>query len=301
MTALAITFWVLIGVGAACAVWGIGIERHLRVIRHEQQTLAVLPAGAAPIRVLHISDFHLAPWQKRKLGWILALGKLDIDVVVDTGDNLGHRDAIVPTLAAMSGIGKFPGVFVNGSNDYYAPRPRNPLSYLMAPSERVSDAALDTAKLVAGFEGFGWTNLNNQGGSMTVRGTRIGWVGIDDMHDGLADLSSIAKSAADLTNTDVLLGVTHAPYLAVIDAMSEAGVRVLFGGHTHGGQVCLPGIGALATNCDLPTRAAKGLSSWSRGGRQIWLNVCAGLGHSIYAPVRFACRPEVRIVTLVAG
>ena len=301
MTALAAAFWALIGLGVACGVWGIGIERHLRVVRFEEQSLAVLPADSAPIRILHISDFHLAPWQKRKLQWISRLGNLDVDLVIDTGDNLGHVAAIGPTLQAMKAIGKLPGAFVNGSNDYYAPRPRNPLSYLQAPSERLSNTKLDTQRLISGFEGFGWKNLNNRGATLTVKGVTLGLVGIDDMHDGLADLSSIPASTEALKNADLLIGVTHAPYLAVIDAMNDAGVRVLFGGHTHGGQVCVPGYGALATNCDLPTKAAKGLSSWSRGGRQLWLNVCAGLGHSIYAPVRFACRPEVRIVTLVAG
>jgi len=301
MTLLTAAFWTLVGLGAAAAIWGVAIERHLRVVRYEEQTLAVLPAGSKPIRVLHISDFHLAPWQKRKLAWIAGLAKLDVDLVVDTGDNLGHPGAIRPALAAMAGIGGKPGVFVNGSNDYYAPKPRNPLSYLAKPSERVSDTPLDTKALVDGLEGFGWLNLNNRGSVMEVGGLRLGWVGIDDMHDGLADLGSIATSVAALGKVDLLLGVTHAPYLSGIDAMNDAGVQILFGGHTHGGQVCIPGYGALTTNCDLPTKAAKGLSSWSRGGRQMWLNVCAGLGTSIYAPVRFACRPEVRVLTLMAA
>jgi predicted MPP superfamily phosphohydrolase len=81
--------------------------------------------------------------------------------------------------------------------------------------------------------------------------------------------------------------------------MGEAGVDVLFAGHTHGGQVCVPGFGALVTNCDLPRKNAKGLSSWEVAGKTLILNVVAGLGHSIYAPVRFACRPEVRLLTLL--
>jgi predicted MPP superfamily phosphohydrolase len=300
MTILTAAFWTLIGLGAAAGIWGIGIERHLRVVRFEEQSLAVLPSGAKQIRVLHISDFHLAPWQKRKLAWIAKLGQLDVDVIVNTGDNLGHPAAIGPALIAMAGIGARPGVFVNGSNDYYAPKPRNPLSYLAKPSERVSDTPLDTDALVAGLEGFGWRNLNNRGSVMELSGLKLGWVGIDDMHDGIADLASIPASVKDLGRVDVLLGVTHAPYLAGIDAMNDAGVQVLFAGHTHGGQVCIPGYGALTTNCDLPTKAAKGLSSWSRGGSQMWLNVCAGLGTSIFAPVRFACRPEVRVLNLVS-
>ena len=309
MQVLLTTLWALVAIGALAAIWGIGIERHLRVVRQEEQTLAVLPAGAKPIRVLHISDFHLAPWQKRKLAWISRLAQQNVDLVIDTGDNLGHRNAIAPTLTALKGLLQKPGAFVNGSNDYYAPQLRNPLRYLLAPSERGTNVRLNTKEFTDGLERGGWLNLNNRGGSLTVNGTQLGFVGVDDFHDGLADVTSIERSKAVLAPENsshgsaapqVLFGVSHAPYLAVIDAMNDAGVAVLFAGHTHGGQVCVPGFGALVTNCDLPTRAAKGLSSWSRGGNQLWLNVCAGLGHSIYAPVRFACRPEVRIVTLVA-
>jgi predicted MPP superfamily phosphohydrolase len=295
-------FWTLLSLAVAAGIWGIGIERHLRVVREEEQTLAVLPAGAKPIRVLHISDLHLAPWQKRKLAWISRLAQQNFDLVIDTGDNLGHVASVAPTLVALKGLLSKPGAFVNGSNDYYAPQVRNPLSYLRAPSERGSNVSLNTKQLTDGFEAAGWLNLNNRGGSLKVNGTELRFVGVDDFHDGLADLESIDVSNRELgmEKDEVLIGVSHAPYLAVIDAMNDAGVQVLFAGHTHGGQVCVPGYGALVTNCDLPTSAAKGLSSWSRGGNQLWLNVCAGLGHSIYAPVRFACRPEVRILTLTA-
>jgi len=80
----------------------------------------------------------------------------------------------------------------------------------------------------------------------------------------------------------------------------ELGADAVFGGHTHGGQVCLPGYGALVANCDIPLKQAKGLSTWTRGGRTVPLNVSAGCGHSIYAPVRFACRPEATLLTLTA-
>jgi predicted MPP superfamily phosphohydrolase len=82
--------------------------------------------------------------------------------------------------------------------------------------------------------------------------------------------------------------------------MGSAGAAMIFAGHTHGGQVCLPGIGALTTNCDLPAKYAKGISAWNFAGKNVILNVVAGLGHSIYAPVRFFCRPEVRLITLVS-
>ena len=295
-----ILVWLLIGLaslGVLAAIWGIGIERHLFVIRRE--SVRVLPAGSQPLTVLHIGDLHIAPWQKRKLAWIKKLGDLSPDLVVNTGDNLGHAAAIGPTLTALKPLLERTGVFVNGSNDYYAPVARNPLAYLRKPSERSEGQALETSRLVGGFTSSGWIDLNNRQGRAVIKGTSINFVGVDDAHDGLDDLSKMPTSDELASDADLVIGVSHAPYLRVIDAMGEAGVDVLFAGHTHGGQVCLPGIGALVTNCDLPRKNAKGLSSWTVSGKTLILNVVAGLGHSIYAPVRFACRPEVRLLTLL--
>ena len=62
-----------------------------------------------------------------------------------------------------------------------------------------------------------------------------------------------------------------------------------------------PGFGALVTNCDIPRQQVKGVSEWRHGSRTATLDVSAGLGTSIYAPVRFACRPEVSLLTLTAA
>lgn len=292
-----IWLWSILGIGAFAAIWGIGIERHLFVIRRE--SVRVLPAGSQPVTVLHIGDLHIAPWQRRKLAWIKRLGELKPDLVVNTGDNLGHRAAIGPALIALRPLLELTGVFVNGSNDYRAPELRNPLAYLGGPSKVGHGEKLETERLVGGFTSAGWLDLNNRQGRAVVNGVRINFIGVDDAHDGLDDLGSIPSADVAAREADLVIGVSHAPYLRVIDAMGEAGVDVLFAGHTHGGQVCIPGFGALVTNCDLPRKNAKGISRWDVAGRTMILNVVAGLGHSIFAPVRFACRPEVRLLTLL--
>ena len=289
--------WALLAIAVGAAFWGIAIERHLFVVRRE--SLRVLPTGSQPITVLHIGDLHIAPWQKRKLAWIAKLGELSPDLVVNTGDNLGHRAAIGPTLTSLRALLERTGVFVNGSNDYHAPELRNPLSYLGGPSKVGHGEKLETSRLVGGFTSAGWLDLNNRHGKAVVKGVRINFVGVDDAHDGLDDLVSIPSPRDLSAGADLVIGVSHAPYLRVIDAMGKAGVDVLFAGHTHGGQVCIPGFGALVTNCDLPRKNAKGISSWNVEGKTLILNVVAGLGHSIFAPVRFACRPEVRLLTLL--
>jgi predicted MPP superfamily phosphohydrolase len=97
-------------------------------------------------------------------------------------------------------------------------------------------------------------------------------------------------------SADVHIGVTHSPEPRILDGMASDGFTLLLAGHTHGGQVCVPGVGALVTNCGLDRRMAKGLHRWSAGA---WLHVSAGLGTHPTAPVRFACRPEATMLTLV--
>jgi predicted MPP superfamily phosphohydrolase len=119
MEILAIAFALI----AAVAIWGIAIERQLFVIRRE--SVRVLPIGSKPLTILHIGDIHLAPWQKRKAKFVHSLGELKPDLVINTGDNLGHKDAIGPVLTALAPLLQLPGVFVNGSNDYLGPVLRN--------------------------------------------------------------------------------------------------------------------------------------------------------------------------------
>lgn len=290
-------------VGAACAVWGIGIERYLFAVR--EASAAALPPGAKPIRVLHISDAHMAPWQHRKQDWLSSLAALEPDLIINTGDNLGHRDGLQGIRRAFDAFAGVPGAFVHGSNDVYAPAPRNPLLYFSGPSNKHREPEhLDTDALDSYFtDELGWSGLNNAAARISVGGAAVDLFGVNDAHRNWDDLDVLPEAIASLGKTDAatpLLGVTHAPYQRVLNAFTDLGAQAIFGGHTHGGQVCLPGYGTLVANCDIPLKQAKGLSTWTHGGRSIPLNVSAGCGHSIYAPVRFACRPEATLLTLTA-
>lgn len=300
------TLGVVGAVGAAAAVWGIGIERYLFTVRFHE--LRVLPAGAEPLRVLHVSDAHMAPWQNRKQEWIAALAELQPDLVVNTGDNLGHVDGLRGLRAAFDPLRGIPGVFVHGSNDHVAPSPRNPFKYFTGPS-RIRNTAepLDTDALDGYLtDELGWLNLNNAAGVLDVAGVRIDAFGVSDAHrdwDDLpalpAALDTVRADAAGAAPAALTIGVTHAPYRRVLDEFIALGADAVFAGHTHGGQVRVPGFGALVANCDIPLKQARGLSTWTAAGRTVPLNVSAGLGHSIYAPVRFACRPEASLMTLL--
>jgi predicted MPP superfamily phosphohydrolase len=268
-------------------------------------TMPVLPPGSRSLRVLHVSDLHMTPGQSRKQEWVRSLADLEPDLVVNTGDNLAHPDALPTVLDAFGPLLDVPGVFVLGSNDYFSPTFRNPLRYLLPDDgSRNTDAPeLPWQDLKDSFTKTGWLDLTNRRDSSVVGDLQIAWAGVDDPHLEYDDLDAVA-GAAD-ASADVRVAVTHAPYLRVLDQFAADGYDTIFAGHTHGGQVCRPGYGALVTNCDLEPARVKGLHRHpadSRPGEpgSAWLHVSAGLGTSPYAPVRVACRPEATLLTLTA-
>lgn len=303
--------------GAAALAYGSLVERKRYTLRTAE--IPVLPTDAEPIRVLHLSDLHMAPWQRDKQAWVRALAELEPDLIVDTGDNLGHRDGLEGIRAAFAPFRGVPGVFVNGSNDYFGPSVKNPLAYFGGPSKhRRTAERLDIDALHDYFAELGWTDLDNAAAALDVNGTRLEFFGVDDPHRGFDRLDLITAAIDELRADDPLgdetwpdtanasdarptltIGVTHAPYQRVLNSFVNHGAQLILAGHTHGGQVCVPGFGALVTNCDVPREQVKGLSTWRHGLRAAYLNVSAGLGTSIYAPVRFACPPEASLLTLV--
>lgn len=285
------------GAGALCVAYGVAIEgADYRVRRFD---VPILPRGAAPVRLLHISDIHLLPRQRRKLDFLRGLAGLEPHLVVSTGDNIASAEAIEPLLAAFGRLADVPGAFVFGSNDFHAPRLKNPLAYTWrttAGAASEAKANLPTDALRTALAGMGWVDLNQATAEFEVQGTRFSLRGTGDAHEGRADYPAVAGA---VPAGRVGLGVTHAPYLALLDAMVADGVALILAGHTHGGQVCLPGYGALTTNCDLPTEHASGLFTHEAGGRRGAVHVSAGVGMSPFAPFRFACPPEVSLLTLV--
>jgi predicted MPP superfamily phosphohydrolase len=289
-------------VGAAGIGYASVIERNWFALRRLE--IPALGAGAAPLRILHISDVHLTPARHRLMSWLRTLDALEPDLVVNTGDSIAHPEAVGPLLTSLGPLLQRPGVFVFGSNDLYAPKPRNPARYLWRTSadEYASDVDdLPWEELGGGLESAGWFNANNRRSRLKVGDHDVEVAGVHDAHiarDRYDDVAGVADPAADLR-----LGVLHSPEPAVLDRFAADGFGLLLAGHTHGGQVRLPGTGPLVTNCGLPRRLASGLHRYPGTGAdsEPWLHVSAGLGTSPYAPLRFCCRPEATLLTLVAG
>jgi predicted MPP superfamily phosphohydrolase len=250
--------------------------------------------------VLHFSDLHLTPARSKEIADIKSWVDLKPDLVISTGDFLAHMDAIPVVLDALDSLLDIPGLFVFGSNDYFAPKPKNPFSYLMKDNgKRKIGRDLPWKDLDRGLSNRGWVNINHSRTLLEVNGTTIEARGTDDAHlerDNYNDVAGEPHKTAQLA-----IGVTHAPYLRILEAMSKDNLDVIFAGHTHGGQVRLPWIGgskALTTNCDLPNWRARGVTKLKN---EPWLNVSAGMGTSPFARIRVASPPEVSFITLEAA
>ena len=270
------------------------------MIKLRQVELPIFTNGQS-LRILHLSDLHLTPKQKNKIADLKKLSSLDPDLTIVTGDFLAHQDSVPTVIDALGGLLHKPGFFVFGSNDYFAPTIKNPISYLFSTSSggRLG-RNLPWLKLQNELVKAGWLNLNQRKLVTSINGITIEARGTDDAHLNRDDYEAVSGKR----NPDVQLsiGVTHAPYARLLDAMAKDNLDLIIAGHTHGGQVRLPlpkflgGSRALTTNCDLPTWRARGLS---KVADHPWLHISAGVGTSPFAPFRLASPPEATLLTLV--
>ena len=224
--------------------------------------------------------------------------------MVNTGDNLAHVDALPPLLDALGPLLDVPGVFVLGSNDYFAPILRNPLWYLL-PDDGTRVISHDQAAVA--------------GARRRLLRSRLARPDQppDHAHGRRPDrrLGGRRRPAPDATTTSTPWSGPgrrrRRPAARRRARAVPAGARPvrrrrlrrdLRRPHPRrSGR--LPLWGALVTNCDLEPARAKGLHRHPADSRpgdagSSWLHVSAGLGTSPYAPIRVACRPEATLLTL---
>ena len=166
---------------AAAAVWPF-VEPLLPVLRRVR--VPVLPTGATPMTVLHLSDLHLLPRHARRSAWVRRLARLRPDLVVSTGDHLSSARALpllVETLAPFTADGT-PGVFVPGNNDFFTPARPRLTGYLHDGPPRPRRPDLDWSATAARLQDAGWTDLTHRRAVLRVGGRDVVLTGTDDAH-----------------------------------------------------------------------------------------------------------------------
>jgi predicted MPP superfamily phosphohydrolase len=278
--------WAILGAGLGCVLYGVVIER--RWYRLRRYRFDILPSGGPEtLRILHLSDLHFMRRDEGKARFLRSLPRADVAIV--TGDFLAEPEGIEAAAAGIAPVrGRLASWFVLGSNDYYAPRPLNYLAYFRRRRRPRRAIPGRPGELRARLDADGWEELTNSRREATLDGLDVELLGLDDAHLRRHDLRVAPRRAPERFG----LAVMHSP-----DAAPEAaalGYRLILAGHTHGGQVRLPFVGALVTNSSMPRRLVSGAIRLG----DATLHTSAGLGTSKFAPFRFWCRPEATLIEL---
>lgn len=293
LTKIAAATGALAAAGLGTLAWGFS---ELNKFELKEYTLPLLPPGtlrgAESFKILHVSDLHMIPGQETKIAWVSALDALNPDLVINTGDNLSDVGAVPDTLRALDPLLARPGLFVFGTNDYWAPRPVNPFKYLLGKKREPSYVDLPWQGMRAAFIERGWRDANQARHEFKVGHVRLAVAGVDDPHHDLDDYAAIA--GAPNPDADLSLALLHAPEPRVLEQFANDGYQLSFSGHTHGGQICLPGSRALVTNCGIDRARVAGLHDFG----PMKMHVSNGLGTSKFAPVRIFCRPSATLLRI---
>jgi uncharacterized protein len=300
LRSLALTIATLVGTGLGVGLYATLIEPRWYRLRRDTLSGTLRQDPGRPVRVLVVADIHHDPPHPDLERFFDRLAGETYDLVIAAGDLLGAHGAEQPTVELLGRLtaGGRPGIAVLGSNDLFAPRAKSPHRYFTAfeRERRIRGVRLETDVLRTGLAERGWSVLEDQRQVVETAAGAVEVAGLRDPHLPYVALPPADQVAPVEDAAVARIGVVHAPYSRPLDLLADLGYRTLICGHTHGGQVRIPLVGALVTNSDLSTDRARGTSRWG----DAWLHVSAGLGQSSYAPFRFACRPEASLLTLTA-
>jgi uncharacterized protein len=253
-----------------------------------------VPEGSPAVDVLHVSDTHMTGARRALIRWLKSLPDLlpnQPDLVLATGDLIENDSGIEPLVESLAGLeGRLGRFYVLGSHDYYQSqfRPRAYLKYFQKDHERVRANPADVDALESGLTSKGWRPLTNTAEVVHKGDARIRIAGVDDPYIRRHRTDHIER----LTEDDLAIGLVHAP--DVVSEWALTGYDLVLAGHTHGGQVRLPIVGSLVTNCTLPAALAGGLHRIGNA----WLHVSPGLGSGRFARIRFARPPEATLLQI---
>jgi predicted MPP superfamily phosphohydrolase len=257
------------GVPLAGACYGFAESTRLKI---DRQTIALprLPAGFRGVRVAFLTDIHLGPFITS--GYVASVVRttltLNPDLILLGGD-YSHRDGkyIAPCFEEVAKLSAPLGVFgVLGNHDYWH----------------------GLAETKAGMRAAKVEELTNCGVWLNRAGDQLRLAGVDDLWQGRPDL---AAALGDCRPSDACLLVSHNPDYA--ETLTDHRVGLVLSGHTHGGQVVVPGYGSPVVPSRYGQKYAHGLVE----APATRVYVSAGVGMT-GLPVRANCRPEITLITL---
>ena len=246
-------------------LYGRGCRNAARIqLRHNVVARPDIPIAFKGYTILQISDLHADMNGVAMQRLIELADPLAYDLCVFTGDYRGKTFGAFD--AALAGTAKV-------------------RSHIKGPVYGVLGNH-DTIRMVPELEEMGVRMLLNESETIVRKGQRIHIAGIDDAHYYRVD--NIEKTASDIPHQEFSILLSHTP--EIYRQAAHAGFSLLLGGHTHGGQICLPGSIPITLDSTLPRRLGAG--AWDYCGMSGYTSV--GAGSSVIA-VRLNCLPEITL------
>ncbi len=241
----------------------------VRVTRNDVRCKA-LPRSFDGFTILHLSDLHVDMNERAMAHLAEQVCGLSYDLCVLTGDYRGKTYG--PFAATLAGMARIRAQL------------RGPVYGVLGNH--------DTIQMLPELEAMGIRMLLNETEAIRRGEERIHLAGIDDAHFFKVD--NIEKAAAEIPEGEFSILLSHTP--EIYRQAAHAGFDLLLSGHTHGGQICLPGSIPLTLDSALPRRLGAG--AWKYHGMLGYTSVGAG---SCIVPVRFNCPPEITLHRLSRG
>jgi len=239
-------------------------------VKHNEVQLKELPTLFDGFTILHISDLHVDMNEIAMKRLIELVDGMHYDLCVLTGDYRG--ESFGPFQAALDGVAEV-------------------RAHLKEPIYGVLGDH-DTIQMVPGLEAMGIRVLLNECETLVRGDQRIYLAGIDDAHYFRAD--NIEKASLSIPSGSFSILLSHTP--EVYRQAAHADFNLMLSGHTHGGQVCLPGSIPITLEAVLPRRMGSG--AWQYHNMTGYTSVGAG---SSVVPVRLNCPPEITLHRLRRG
>ena len=233
-------------------------------VRHNYIRSAGLPSAFDGYTILQLSDLHVDMNQGAMERMVAVLKGLDYDICTLTGDYRAQTfGPFAPALAGMTAI----------------------LAAVRRPAYGVLGNH-DSIRMLPGLEALGIRMLMNESVTIERGSRRIHLVGVDDAH--FYGMDNLEKAASGIPENDFTILITHTP--EIYRQAAYASFNLLLSGHTHGGQICLPGGIPIMLSSVLPR--SMGAGAWKYHEMAGYTSVGAGTSS---VPVRFNCPPEITL------
>jgi uncharacterized protein len=262
--------WIVTAIGI-CGVYSVLIERHWLDVRQVNAAIPQLPASFTGFKIALFSDIHLGFfYQPKQLARLIRrINRLRPDIVCFTGDLLDSPAGFQVLASAVRELSKLNAPYgklaVIGNHDHYS----------------------GVKKIIQGLQQGGFTVLQNDHVVLKKDGDRLYFLGLDDVLDGKPNLHQVMNGVPP---SDCKILLVHEPDYAA--TALAAPIALQLSGHSHGGQVRLPFIGAILT-----TKLGKQFSAGLNRGKNWLVYTTRGIG-TTHLPIRFCCRPELTMMTL---